>query len=228
MKKMNNKGLSIIEIVITFSMIMFFCIGLLVIVANYRNKVTVSLKKLDLDTFKNNITQDINNDLLRPNYVLNEINTAGDCPTLTADGATDRLSKCINFEYKDLSFPNDPTKNVNRAFGIGAIDVNSKSSVENKFLYYDGIKYPIKDKLPKELPVDDNGNPVRSWADFQEITIYSEGMLDSSIVVLEDGTKVTIYRIDVNVNHIDYEDDFGVHIVATTDSVPVMEAPSGN
>ena len=37
MRKINNKGFTIVEIVVTFSMIMFFCIGLLVIVFHADN-----------------------------------------------------------------------------------------------------------------------------------------------------------------------------------------------
>ena len=62
--KLNNKGMSIIEVIVTFSLIMFMVIGLLVIVVNYRNKMSVSLERLKFDTFKNNLTQDINNDIL--------------------------------------------------------------------------------------------------------------------------------------------------------------------
>lgn len=213
MKKMNNKGLTIIEIVITFSMIMFFAIGLLFIVVSYRNKVSVSLKKLDLDTFKNNLTQDINNDLIK--YKLIEINYEGECPTLisTTTPVSNRLNRCINFVFED---PNDSSNTIQKAFGSSYID-NTKASVEDKFLYYDGIKYPLKDKLPSSLP--DN----RTWKDLQSIRITDDTILNSSISILEDGTKVTIYRMDIYIEHLDYDEDFGIHIVATTDVLPKME-----
>lgn len=218
MKKINNKGLTIIEIVITFSMIMFFAIGLLYIVINYRNKVSVSLKKLELDTFKNNITQDVNNDLLK--YKLKEINYGGDCITLTDDTqpSDSRLSKCINFVFED---PNDPNTSIEKAFGTSYIE-NTKTSVEHKFIYYDGLKYAIKDKLPTTLPEN------RKWTDLQAVSVMDDSILNSSISVLEDGTKVTVYRIDIYISHLDYDEDFGIHIVATTDDLPKMELPSGS
>ena len=55
MKKLNNKGMSIVEVVLTFALIMVITTGLLMIVVNYRTKVIVSSERLTMDTFKNNI-----------------------------------------------------------------------------------------------------------------------------------------------------------------------------
>lgn len=201
MKKMNNKGITIIEIVVTFSMIMFFAIGLLLIIGSYRNKVSVSLRKLELDTFKNNITQDVNNDLIK--YRLKEINYSGDCATITG------LNRCINFVFYD-----ETNTKIEKAFGTSKVE-NNRDSAVNKYIYYDGIKYPIKDhEIPSSIP---NGG---KWKNFQVITMTDDGILDLSSVVLEDGTKVTIYRIDIPIYHLDFDEDFGIHIVATTDDVP--------
>jgi len=49
--KLNNKGISIIEIVLTFSLIMIMVIGMIGIVFNYREKASISMEKLDMDTF---------------------------------------------------------------------------------------------------------------------------------------------------------------------------------
>ncbi len=221
MQKMNNKGLTIIEIVVTFSMIMFFCIGLLVIVNNYRNKVTVSLKKLDLDTFKNSITQDVNNDLLKQKYKLVEIVQAsegtpvGNC----TEQLLSTLNRCINFKY----YNTETGEYENRAFGTSKTD-NTRQSYENKYIYYDGIKYPLKEKLPKTIPTLEDGTQ-RKYRDFQTITVMDDSILQETSVVLEDGTKITVYRIDVNISHLDFEDDFGIHIVATTDDAPTMKEP---
>ena len=202
MKKMNNKGITIIEIVVTFSMIMFFAIGLLLIIGSYRNKVSVSLKKLELDTFKNNITQDVNNDLIK--YKLKEINYTGECTTITG------LNRCINFVLYD----EEHNTTIEKAFGTSEIQ-NNRNSVVNKYIFYDGIKYPLKDsEIPLTIP---SGG---KWKNFQVITMTDDLILDSSSVVLEDGTKVTIYRIDIPIYHLDFEEDFGIHIVATTDEVP--------
>ena len=48
--KLNNKGMSIIEIVLTFALIMVMVIGMLTIVMSYRDKASLSIKKLEMDT----------------------------------------------------------------------------------------------------------------------------------------------------------------------------------
>ena len=126
--RLNNKGISIIETILSFVLIMTMVTGMLVIVMNYRNKAALSIEKLELDTFKNTLTQDIQNDILT--LGLKEINYDGECSTLTD------LNNCINLVFKDDSV---------KAFGISKVSVNDRNSIENKYLYYDGIKYKLND-----------------------------------------------------------------------------------
>ena len=77
--KLNNKGVSIIEIVLTFALIMVMTMGMLSIVFNYREKASISMEKLDLDTFKNTLTKEIQDDILT--LGVKEINTSGECLT---------------------------------------------------------------------------------------------------------------------------------------------------
>ena len=200
--KLNNKGMSIIEVIVTFSLIMFMVIGLLVIVVNYRNKMSVSLERLKFDTFKNNLTQDINNDILTKGLkeIKDDTNT------------TDSNSLCYNLGLNRcivLTFDDDTKK----AFGTSRVSALDKDSIINKYIYYDGIKYKLKDELPKTLPSG------RTWIDLEEIKVMDDAILNSTYTVLEDGTQVYIYTIDINVSHIDFKDDFGIHIVASTDNL---------
>ena len=196
MNKLNNKGMSIVEVVVTFSLIMFLVVGLLVIVVNYRNKVAVTLERLSLDTFKNNLTQDINHDILTKG--LKEINSGGACTSLTS------LNRCINLVFYD---------GTEKALGTSKVVPNDKDSIINKYVYYDGLKYKLKDSLPNNLPTG------RTWIDLASIKMVDDAIINNSYVVLEDGTQVFIYTIDIDVSHIDFKDDFGIHIVASTDNV---------
>mgnify|MGYP007026899466 len=36
-------------------------------------------------------------------------------------------------------------------------------------------------------------------------------------MVLENGTVVTFYSIDVYISHIDFDEDFGIHITTTSE-----------
>ena len=194
--KLNNKGMSIIEIVVTFALIMVMVLQMLTIVINYREKANLSLERLDMDTFKNNLTRDIQKDI--STLGIKEINTDGECSTITG------LNRCINIVFKD---------GTEKVFGTSKIDNNNYDSIENKYLYYDGLKYKLHDNLPDEIPV--GRNPV----DFQNIEVIDNNILSTTSALLEDGTVISIYSIDVYVSHIDFEQDFGIHIVATTDEV---------
>jgi len=59
MKKLNKKGLTIIETVVTFALIMFIIAGLLTIIMNYRHRLNTDIKFLDLTTYKNTLTKEI-------------------------------------------------------------------------------------------------------------------------------------------------------------------------
>lgn len=194
--KLNNKGMSIIEIVLTFALIMVLVISMLTIVMNYRSKASISLKKLELDTFKNTLTRDIQNDIIK--LGIKEINMDGECSTISG------LSRCVNLVFKD---------GTEKIFGTSKIDVDDLNSIENKFLYYDGEKYKLHETLPDTIPEG------RTPLDFQSITIEDNNILSTDSAILTDGTVVNIYSIDVYISHLNFDEDFGIHIVATTDPI---------
>lgn len=282
--RLNNKGMSIVEVVLTFALIMIISTGLLMIVVNYRNKVSVSSQRLIMDSLKNNTTQDIYNDMLK--YGLKEINEYsdvdlenvaenvkmelrdvptynalpqatfdsqfnqaldmvkadllnltvksypgtdnkntfaqalitkfqekfGECLTIKKE-AKGHLNRCINITFQDSSV-------ASKAFGTSYIDDSDKDSIENKYLYYDGIKYAISDKMPSKMPKDANGND-RPYKDLQRVEVNDDGILTVEDTILEDGTKVSIYKIDVRVYHVDFREDFGLHIVMSTDDISI-------
>ena len=192
--KLNNKGVSIIEIVLTFALIMVMTMGMLSIVFNYREKASISMEKLDLDTFKNTLTKEIQDDILT--LGVKEINTSGECLTNA------ELNSCINIVFLD---------GTSKPFGTSKVNNNDVDSIENKFLYYDGLKYRIVDKLPNKIP------DGRKAVDFQTIKIQDQNILSTDSMVLENGTVVTFYSIDVYISHIDFDEDFGIHITTTSE-----------
>lgn len=192
--KLNNKGVSIIEIVVTFSMIMIMIVSMIGIVLNYRMKASTSLEKLKMDTFKNTLTSDIQKDISK--YGVVEINSDGECSELTF------LNQCVNIVFKNKK---------EKVFGVSKIDPTDRNSIENKYFYYDGIKYKIHDDLPEVIPEG------RNILDFQEIRIENNNILSVDSTILNDGTVVSIYSIDVFVSHVDFDQDFGIHITTSTD-----------
>lgn len=203
MNKLNNKGMTVVEIVLTFSIIMIIVVGMLTIVVNYRGKISTSLTRLKLETTKNTLTQSIYDDILKLGVKkIEDFSNSSENPLCNVEG----LNRCIVITFQD---------NSEKALGTSKSLNDDQESIKNKFIYYDGLKYKIKDVLPKNKPVS-AGNKVINWIDLQSITIDDDGILTSVFDVLEDGTQVYIYNIDIGITHVDYEDDFGLHIVAST------------
>ena len=203
MNKLNNEGKTVVEIVLTFSIIMIIVVGMLTIVVNYRGKISTSLTRLKLETTKNTLTQSIYDDILKLGVKkIEDFSNSSENPLCNVEG----LNRCIVITFQD---------NSEKALGTSKSLNDDQESIKNKFIYYDGLKYKIKDVLPKNKPVS-AGNKVINWIDLQSITIDDDGILTSVFDVLEDGTQVYIYNIDIGITHVDYEDDFGLHIVAST------------
>ena len=208
MKKLNNKGMSIIEIILTFVIIILITSGLLVIIVNYRNKAAVSIERLTLDTFKNTLTQDIYADILNKGLESMEYLNDEECNNFRDDLD---LNTCILIKFQD---------NTRSLFATSKITPNDKDAIQNKYMFYgdydnkeDGLKYKIKDFLPKNLPSG------RTWLELASIKVFDSGALKKVSHVLDNGNKIDIYSIDIEVSHIDFKEDFGIHIVATTDNI---------
>lgn len=197
MKKLNEKGLSVIEIVLTFTLVMVIASGILTIIMNYRQKAQIEMKRLELVTYKNTLTKEIQTDIL--DRGIYEINTGGLCTNTSSE-----YGGCINLVFKD---------GVEKVLAVSKLDdansTNLKNLLNNKYIKYGDTKYPIEDKLPDEIP------DGRSSKDFQNIYINSDNFLTSDTAILQNGETVKIYSIDIYIEHIDYDDDFGIHIVAT-------------
>lgn len=193
--KLNNKGMSIIEITVTFALIMAMVIGMLTIVMNYREQASVSLEKLRMDTFKNTLTKDIHDDV--STLGVSEINTGGDCNNVSG------LNKCINIVFKDGS---------QKILGTSYINSTDIKTIENKYIYYDGDKYKLKDDLPDTIP--QGRNPL----DLQTIVVDDSEILETTTAVSK-GSDFNIYTVKIGVSHFDFEEDFGIHFVVSNDNI---------
>lgn len=63
-KKLNNKGLTIIEVLVCFSIVSVIVIGMLKTVTNYKDKQDVESYKNEIITYKNMVTEEIMSDII--------------------------------------------------------------------------------------------------------------------------------------------------------------------
>lgn len=204
MKKLNEKGVSIVEIIVTFALIMIIVSGLLTIIMNYRGRMQSELKRLDLVSFKDSLTKDIQTDIIDKG--LSTINKEGQCI-----GNENIYDDCINIVFKD---------GVEKILATSKTNSNNidelKDLLNNKYIKYGDFKYEIEDKLPNKIPVGKNDEEtINIIKSSQNIYMNSENFLTSDSAILADGKIVKIYSIDIYMEHIDYNDDYGIHIVTT-------------
>ena len=95
MKKLNEKGMSVIEVVLTFALIMTIVASILALIMNYRNKMQTNLTYLDLSAYKNTITKEIQDDIMRLGIA--DINHGGECTSSEYSG---QFSACSNIVFK--------------------------------------------------------------------------------------------------------------------------------
>ena len=96
MKRLNNHGLSLVEIVVTFAIVMAIVSGLMAVIMNYRLRAQNSLSELELQTYKNTLTKEIQDDIL--SFGISEINQGGSCASSTNKN---RFSSCANLVFKN-------------------------------------------------------------------------------------------------------------------------------
>ena len=195
MKRLNNHGVSLVEIIVTFSIVMVIVGGLMGIIMNYRLQAQSSFSKLELQTYKNTLTKEIQDDIL--NLGLSNINEEGSCSSVEN---RNRFASCANLVFKD---------GTEKILAISKIGQDDRDSLEHKYIFYDDERHVIQDSLPKKIPSG------RHAIDFQSIFVYDGNFVSSDSTFLSDGTEVKIFSIDIPIEHIDYEEDFGLHIVAS-------------
>lgn len=195
MKPLNNRGISLVEIIVTFTLVMVIVSGLMAIIMNYRLKAQSSFSRLELQTYKNTLTKTIQDDILT--YGLSEINNGGSCASATNKN---RFSACSNLVFKNGS---------ERILAVSKVEPNNRDSLENKYIYYNDEKYMIQDTIPQKIPSG------RQAYDFQSVFLSTDHFVSTDSAFLADGTEVKIFSIDISIEHIDYEEDFGLHIVAS-------------
>lgn len=195
MKRLNNHGVSLIEIIVTFAIVMVIVGGLMTVIMNYRLQAQSSFSKLDLQTYKNTLTKEIQDDIL--NLGISDINNGGSCASTENQS---RFSSCANLVFKD---------GTQKILAVSKVGQDDRDSLEKKYIFYDDEKHIIHDSLPKKIPEG------RHAIDFQNIFVYDGNFVSSDSTFLSSGAEVKIFSIDIPIEHIDYEEDFGLHIVAS-------------
>lgn len=90
--KLDKKGFTVIELILSFSLVMFLALGMFALVNNYRNREIKESVKKELLTFQNTLTQDIYEDTVERKV---------DYIKYCKDSNGENIKQCINIRFLD-------------------------------------------------------------------------------------------------------------------------------
>ena len=153
LKKINNKGFTTVEIVVSFALVVVILASMTALVVNYREKVTNEEVKTQLLDFKDTITKIIYDDIVDDTYT--SITSCGDmCIKFSGseenrleikeESGTSGVSKGIYFEYKGIKYflPDSDLNDYNSYEYIISVNSPIYSSDPDNNLY--SVKIPIE------------------------------------------------------------------------------------
>ena len=128
MKKLNERGFSILELVLSFTLISILVMGMLGIVLNYRSTVKVSTRRIGLTEFKSTVTSTIQEDILK--FGVSSINRC-------SNGAGGVKMTCVVFHFR-----NGTSKNLEYF----------NTAINNRYIQYGTRRFPIEEVIRTEYP----------------------------------------------------------------------------
>jgi len=116
----NKKGFTVIELVVSFTLISIIVVGMLTIALRYRNDAQLSTQKLEIERYKDTITKEIQEDIL--DFGIQSIDPCGGSSTT-----------CLTFLFMDGT-----SKNL----------VLANTNVLDRYIQYGGHKFPVEENFP--------------------------------------------------------------------------------
>ncbi len=201
LRKLDNKGMSAVEVVICFTLVSIISISLLNIVMSYKDREDLEGYKQEIISYKNSVTKVIQDDIT--NYILEEVEPMGK-------------------EYGSLCKEYDP----NDKFYSEAVSQNNtlnRISYRLHFALSDEVKTLTIDRLNNRITYTEDGKEVtHSLPDFGESSSERVGKYKCSNIKSLRISDISLkeeknfFIIDVNFYHnkVKLENRYGIHIKA--------------
>ncbi len=134
LKKLNNKGMTLLELLVCFIVVSSVVISMFNLIMHYQTDEYIESVKSDVIDYKNNITKIIQNDIIKHELKAVHLQTSGD----------ENPTYMFTLIFKSPFFDNHYTKNL-------VIHTSDTVASENYILYDDKINdemKPVKYALP--------------------------------------------------------------------------------
>ena len=171
MKKLNNKGMTAVEILVCFVLVVIISVSMYTTVSSYQNKQQIEAFKEKIFTYKNLLTKEINDDLIKDGLVTAKITNnlvdpdTGDADVLVEMNMRNGDKKCLKITSKKAyDYFYDPSKMVSTDEGdklMGEILPVSEDKNDEFLISYgfcgNETEYPIPDLGSSKNP---NGKKI--------------------------------------------------------------------
>ncbi len=136
MKKINNHGLTAVEVIICFSITAVIVISLFKVISNYNDKQYIESNKNQIITYKNVVTKSIQSDILKN----------GGIKSISPSDFNDKYDEMYNNKYFNINFYYNNGQNARLYFDLH----------EN----YEYILFSNSERVDEKYPLSDIGNGV--------------------------------------------------------------------
>ncbi len=186
MKRLNNKGMTTVEILITFVIIVIIVVSMYASISSLKNKETIESYKESIVTYKNLLTKDIQDDLIINSLTGVEINDSNNKVTLTFKNGSKKVLEVISASSCE-----------NAGKELGDLCSNPGS-----------IRYGDSDNMI-DYPVPNLGSDKIDTASGGEKTVYSLKIYSVNI-----NTTNNILNVKIQLYHPDLGTKYSINIVS--------------
>jgi len=130
--KLDNKGFTVIELILSFVLVMFLAMSMFALVNNYKNREQKEAVKRDLLALQNTLTQDIYEDTTERKV---------DYIEYCKDESGNNITQCININFLDNTAKQLKIEKVNKP----VTEDGTTFEFETFNILYGGVKYDNPD-----------------------------------------------------------------------------------
>ncbi len=198
-RKLNNKGMTVVEILVTFLLVAVIIVSLYDGIVALKNKETIASYKLSLVTYRDLLTKDIQDDLIK-------IGLSSAQTSSLSDGTGYRITMALRDGSKRIL-------EVKQQFGCNAVDaievdelcvkagIDKNASDDFSISYGpegDVVEYPLPNLGREELDnLDNSGTHTISALRINEVDISTANQVFSLRIVLNHPDLGSKYSIDI-------------------------------
>ena len=227
MKKLNNKGMTIIEILVCFIIVSIISASIYAIVSNYNNKKNVESYKQEIYKYKNLLTKEIYDDIIFKG-VVKVTNHGGD--RVFAGSPRDIIKNCTTPYYHPnsqtcVSYLSYPIESQHGGVRLVLLDFTFRDNTQKTLQIATLKNNPIPNSSGKPTYDEDyNDSYYVSYGGIEypvpnlgETTVPPSGptLKNLSLEIKEcELTESNVFHLDVRFHHPDLEDKYGIQIIA--------------